>query len=798
MSYEYLAFDLLVWIGPFVLGFFGPTFFRGRSMRAWLAVMAAALPFLVWDIAVAGEHWQFSEAYTLGPSLWGLPLEEWLFFAVVPYALVFSWEILLGAGHGERRPGRAWVYLLFATGLPLGVWALLEGKGYTGLTAIALALVAAYDWFSGAKVATHTRAWAFVALVVGTTVIFDGYLTSRPVVTYGEAYQLGVRIGTIPVEDFGYGLASGWLAVAIYTWIGQPNVLDQFIERRFGGYRHEVVAPDPAQPLAWASRDGATRPRVAVIGSGIAGLRAASLLAQRGLSVQVFEKNEYMGGKIGAWTVRDGETDLHVEHGFHAFFRHYYNLDDFLHEAGVRSDFAEIDDYAILGNDGRRHGFAGIRDAPVLNLLSLLGKGMFTLGDVALNPKTHQMQAFVEYEKGPTYARWDEVSFETFAKDIDLPANLRLVFNSFSRAFFAPGHKMSMGELIKSFHFYFLGHDKGLIYDYPTEDYQESLLAPLREHLEGAGAQIYLGRPVGELRPTEDGAIEVDGERFDHVVMAADVVGTRRILEASPALLAQTPRLAGQLASLRPSNRYAVLRVWADRRAGEDLPVFSITESYGLLDSISFYHRIESHAREWAEARGGAVYELHAYAIPDDFAAELSDPGEIRAAVRARLLEEFYRYLPELEGMQIEHEVLQLEQNFTALHVGMHATRPATETEHPALTLAGDWVDLPYPAMLMEAACTSGILAANAILEGHGLRAAPVASIPLRGLLAPSRMGKGAPANTQGPRAGGGGLRREAEAGRVAAGSSARGREIASGVEDPAPANAARLRAPVG
>jgi isorenieratene synthase len=52
--------------------------------------------------------------------------------------------------------------------------------------------------------------------------------------------------------------------------------------------------------------------------------------------------------------------------------------------------------------------------------------------------------------------------------------------------------------------------------------------------------------------------------------------------------------------------------------------------------------------------------------------------------------------------------------------------------------LAGDWIALPVPAMLMEAAVTSGLAAANAILRQEGVREEPVYSVPLRGLLARS------------------------------------------------------------
>jgi hypothetical protein len=36
------------------------------------------------------------------------------------------------------------------------------------------------------------------------------------VVLYGEAYQLGWRVGTIPIEDFGYGISLIFLVTVFY------------------------------------------------------------------------------------------------------------------------------------------------------------------------------------------------------------------------------------------------------------------------------------------------------------------------------------------------------------------------------------------------------------------------------------------------------------------------------------------------------------------------------------------------------------------------------------------------------
>jgi lycopene cyclase domain-containing protein len=39
------------------------------------------------------------------------------------------------------------------------------------------------------------------------TLIFNGYLTWRPIVTYDALYQLDFRIFTVPIEDFFFGYA---------------------------------------------------------------------------------------------------------------------------------------------------------------------------------------------------------------------------------------------------------------------------------------------------------------------------------------------------------------------------------------------------------------------------------------------------------------------------------------------------------------------------------------------------------------------------------------------------------------
>lgn len=108
------------------------------------------------------------------------------------------------------------------------------------------------------------------------------------------------------------------------------------------------------------------------------------------------------------------------------------------------------------------------------------------------------------------------------------------------------------------------------------------------------------------------------------------------------------------------------------------------------------------------------------------------DTASAAAAMRAELA----LLWPETADAVVLYAQDRLEGTAPAFPPGTAGTRPQVRTDARGLRVAGDFVDLPYLAGLMERSAMSGVLAANDILAELGAAAEPVDGIPQRGLLA--------------------------------------------------------------
>ncbi|MFJ6217060.1 FAD-dependent oxidoreductase [Streptomyces sp. NPDC092296] len=483
-------------------------------------------------------------------------------------------------------------------------------------------------------------------------------------------------------------------------------------------------------------RVGSPAPRAAVVGGGIAGLAAATALAERGVRVDLLERRATLGGRLAGWptTLADGSAAT-MSRGFHAFFRQYYNLRGLLRRAdpGLTA-LVPLPDYPLLRRGGARDSFARVPRTPPWSALGFaaLSPTFDLAGLAAINARA--ALPLLDVRVPEVYRRLDGTSALDFLRAVRFPEQARhLAFEVFSRSFFADPAELSAAELALMFHIYFLGSSEGLLFDVPAEPYPQALWDPLADYLRGHGVRVRTGTAVERVRPLAGAGFEVAAgrggpETYDAVVLAADTGGLRGLVAASPGLGDGAWRR--RIAALRQAPPFLVSRLWLDTPVRPDRAGFLGTSGWGPLDNVSVLERWEGEAARWAARTGGSVVELHAYAV---------DPAADRERVRRRLTAELHRVYPETVRARVVDERHEWHDDCPLFPVGGFDGRPEVHTPHPRLMLAGDLVRCELPVALMERAATTGFLAANGLLASWGVRGQTLWSVPVAGRSAPLR-----------------------------------------------------------
>lgn len=226
-SYTYLLIDFLTVIVCFIFSFDKRIQFN-RQFGAFLkAILVAGVPFILWDIWFAGMGvWWFNDQYLTGLRLAGLPLEEWLFFICIPFACVFTYHSL--NRFFDLSPANAFNNIIvFASCIVCIVAALLfYDRIYTLVTALSAAVIIIYLHFIAKAGWIGQASFVFFLLMAGFFPV-NGVLTgtglASPIVNYNPQEILGVRVLTIPVEDFVYGYAQ-FLLVLYFFKIFQKGI----------------------------------------------------------------------------------------------------------------------------------------------------------------------------------------------------------------------------------------------------------------------------------------------------------------------------------------------------------------------------------------------------------------------------------------------------------------------------------------------------------------------------------------------------------------------------------------------
>jgi len=218
-KYLYLGLLILSISYPLAQSFESRIRFYKNWKPLFLSIFFMMVLFIPWDVWFASESiWWFKKEYILGIKFFNLPVEEWLFFIIVPYACVFIYEVLnFYVKKDVFRPIAKPFFIIF------GISLLILGGVYfpNYYTSITFVLTGVYSLFIAYKgpvwigrfLLTYVVSLFPFFLVNG---VLTGCFTNSPIVNYNVQQIIGFRIFTIPIEDSIYNFLM--LLIVIYFY----------------------------------------------------------------------------------------------------------------------------------------------------------------------------------------------------------------------------------------------------------------------------------------------------------------------------------------------------------------------------------------------------------------------------------------------------------------------------------------------------------------------------------------------------------------------------------------------------
>lgn len=179
-----------------------------------------ALFYIAWDIRfTASGVWSFNEQKIVGIHIFNLPLEEVLFFFIIPYCCVFIYDCIKHYfPTGETVTAKILFRALAALLLILCFF--VKGK-YSFYTFLFLGSAMLLVELFSMRLKGFQRKRFLIGYLVCLVpfLVVNGLLTAIPVVLYNNNENLNLRIYTIPLEDVFYGMLLVMLNLVIYEWL---------------------------------------------------------------------------------------------------------------------------------------------------------------------------------------------------------------------------------------------------------------------------------------------------------------------------------------------------------------------------------------------------------------------------------------------------------------------------------------------------------------------------------------------------------------------------------------------------
>jgi len=224
MQWTYLFVILATLFFPVVLSFESKVHYISSWKNALFSAVIVAIPFIIWDSFFTElGFWGFNQAHLMGINIFNLPLEEILFFIIIPFACTFIYEVVkyYFRNYDLKKMNKVFFFFIPLYGLLLTIFG--ESGWYTlsVILSSTLVLIALMKHQELDKIILAFLICFLPFFIMNG--ILTGAVTDEPIVWYNEEQKIAGRIFTIPFEDVLYNFSLLIPNMLLFEWLQKKS-----------------------------------------------------------------------------------------------------------------------------------------------------------------------------------------------------------------------------------------------------------------------------------------------------------------------------------------------------------------------------------------------------------------------------------------------------------------------------------------------------------------------------------------------------------------------------------------------
>ncbi len=214
--YTYFIILFLTLLYPLLRSFEDKVQFNKKWKHLFPAILIAAIIFIAGDVWFVNKGiWWFNPDYITGIKIINLPIEECLFFIIIPFSSLFIYEVLnhFIKKNILQKSSKTTTLFLSITLIILAI--IFRDRFYTLIVFVSLSAFLLLHQFI-IKSIYLPRFYLLWAVLIFPFLIFDEIVTGLPITIYNNAQTMQLRILYFPLEDLLYGVLQILLIITLY------------------------------------------------------------------------------------------------------------------------------------------------------------------------------------------------------------------------------------------------------------------------------------------------------------------------------------------------------------------------------------------------------------------------------------------------------------------------------------------------------------------------------------------------------------------------------------------------------